>query len=223
MNFQIIQVLEQDELRQIVMRLAGGKFVDGKLTAGGPAREVKNNLQVERSGPELTDIDQIILAALGRNQALQSFAFAKRILLPLFNRYENGMQYGAHVDAAVMGKGADQIRTDLSMTVFLSDPASYDGGELALQTPLGEEEIKLEAGEAVVYPSSTVHRVTPVTRGVRLAAVTWIQSSVPDERLRAILFDLGNAMRKADESCNQELRTLLHKSYNNLLRHALDV
>jgi PKHD-type hydroxylase len=223
MNFQIIQVLEQDELRQIVMRLAGGKFVDGKLTAGGPAREVKNNLQVERSGPELTDIDQIILAALGRNQALQSFAFAKRILLPLFNRYENGMQYGAHVDAAVMGKGADQIRTDLSMTVFLSDPASYDGGELALQTPLGEEEIKLEAGEAVVYPSSTVHRVTPVTRGVRLAAVTWIQSSVPDERLRAILFDLGNAMRKADESGNQELRTLLHKSYNNLLRHALDV
>jgi PKHD-type hydroxylase len=223
MNFQIIQVLDQDELRQIVTRLAGGKFVDGKLTAGGPAREVKNNLQVERSGPELTDIDQIILAALGRNQALQSFAFAKRILLPLFNRYENGMQYGAHVDAAVMGKGADQIRTDLSMTVFLNDPASYDGGELALQTPLGEEEIKLEAGEAVVYPSTTVHRVTPVTRGVRLAAVTWIQSSVPDERLRAILFDLGNAMRKADESGNQELRTLLHKSYNNLLRHALDV
>ena len=223
MNFQIIQVLEQDELRQIVTRLAGGKFVDGKLTAGGPAREVKNNLQVERLGPELTDIDQIILAALGRSQALQSFAFAKRILLPLFNRYENGMEYGAHVDAAVMGKGADQIRTDLSITVFLSDPASYEGGELALQTPLGEEEIKLEAGEAVVYPSTTVHRVTPVTRGVRLAAVTWIQSSVPDERLRAILFDLGGAMRKADESGDQELRTLLHKSYNNLLRHALDV
>src|ERR1700733_11943373 len=154
MNFQIIQVLEQDELRQIVTRLAGGKFVDGKLTAGGPAREVKNNLQVERLGPELTDIDQIILAALGRSQALQSFAFAKRILLPLFNRYENGMEYGAHVDAAVMGKGADQIRTDLSITVFLSDPASYEGGELALQTPLGEEEIKLEAGEAVVYPST---------------------------------------------------------------------
>ena len=223
MNFQIIQILEQDELRQVVTRLAGGKFVDGKLTAGGPAREVKNNLQVERLGPELTDIDQIILAALRRSQALQSFAFAKRILLPLFNRYENGMEYGAHVDAAVMGKGADQIRTDLSMTVFLSDPASYEGGELALQTPLGEEEIKLEAGEAVVYSSTTVHRVTPVTRGVRLAAVTWIQSSVPDERLRAILFDLGNAMRKADESGNQELRTLLHKSYNNLLRHALDV
>jgi len=223
MNFQIIQILEQDELRQVVTRLAGGKFVDGKLTAGGPAREVKNNLQVERLGPELTDIDQIILAALRRSQALQSFAFAKRILLPLFNRYEIGMEYGAHVDAAVMGKGADQIRTDLSMTVFLSDPASYEGGELALQTPLGEEEIKLEAGEAVVYSSTTVHRVTPVTRGVRLAAVTWIQSSVPDERLRAILFDLGNAMRKADESGNQELRTLLHKSYNNLLRHALDV
>jgi PKHD-type hydroxylase len=221
MNFQIVQILEPDELRQIVQGLASGKFVDGKLTAFGPAREVKNNLQVERLGPELTGIDQIILAALGRNQELQSFAFAKRILLPMFNRYENGMQYGAHVDSAVMGKGADQIRTDLSMTIFLSDPASYDGGELALQSPLGEEEIKLEAGEAVVYSSTTVHRVTPVTRGVRLAAVSWIQSSVPDERLRAILFDLGSAMRKADEGGDQELRTSLHKSYNNLLRYAI--
>jgi PKHD-type hydroxylase len=178
---------------------------------------------VERLGPEITGIDQIILAALGRSQELQSFAFAKRILLPLFNRYENGMEYGAHVDSAVMGKGADQIRTDLSMTIFLSDPASYDGGELALQSPLGEEEIKLEAGEAVVYPSTTVHRVTPVTRGVRLAAVTWIQSSVPDERLRAILFDVGSAMRKSDEGGDPELRTLLHKSYNNLLRYAIQL
>jgi PKHD-type hydroxylase len=223
MNFQIFRILEQGELNQILPRLAGGTFVDGKLTASGPAREVKNNLQVERSGREPTDLDHIILAAVRRNRPLQSFAFAKRIMLPLFNRYEQGMHYGAHVDSAVMGQGAEQIRTDLSMTVFLSDPASYDGGELALESPLGEQEIKLDAGEAVVYSSTTVHRVTPVTRGVRLAAVTWIQSSVPDERLRAILFDLGCALAKADAAGDPELRTLLHKSYNNLLRHSLDL
>jgi PKHD-type hydroxylase len=223
MNYQIVRILEPEELAQILPRLAAGKFVDGKLTASGPAREVKNNLQVERSGPELTELDQILLAAVRRNPLFQAFSFAKRILLPVFNRYEVGMEYGPHVDSAVMGKGAEQIRTDLSMTIFLSDPASYEGGELALETPLGEDEIKLDAGEAVVYPSTTVHRVTPVTRGVRLAAITWIQSSVPDERLRGILFDLRNAVAKADSAGDPELRTLLHKSYNNLLRLALDL
>jgi PKHD-type hydroxylase len=223
MNFQIVRILDQDELRQIVPRLACGKFVDGKLTAEGPAREVKNNLQIERSDPELTDLDQIILAALRRNQVFQSFAFAKRIMLPLFNRYENGMEYGAHVDSAVMGKGAEQIRSDLSMTIFLSDPASYDGGELALEFPLGEQEIKLDAGEAVVYPSTLVHRVTAVTRGVRLAAVTWIMSSVPDERLRGILFDLNQAMSHASAKGDHDLGVLLSKSYNNLLRYAIEL
>jgi PKHD-type hydroxylase len=121
-----------------------------------------------------------------------------------------------------MGKGADQIRTDLSMTIFLSDPASYDGGELALETPFGEQEIKLDAGEAIVYPSTTVHRVIPVTRGVRLAAVTWIQSSVRDDRLRSVLFDLKQAVERADQDAYAEFRLVLNKAYNNLLRYAIE-
>jgi PKHD-type hydroxylase len=223
MSFQVFRILEQEELARIVSILTPQSFVDGKLTSTGPARDVKNNLQAERSGSEPNEADKIVLAALHRNQALQSFAFARRILLPLFNRYETGMQYGSHVDSAVMGKGGDQIRTDLSMTIFLSDPARYDGGELTLEMPFGEQEIKLDAGEGVVYPSTTVHRVTPVTRGVRLAAVTWIQSSVHDERLRCILFDLNRAASQAGANGDRDLSVLLSKSYNNLLRFAIEL
>ena len=217
MNFQVDRILGQDEVARVLSALATRTFVDGKLTATGPAREVKENLQAERPDAQPTDADQIILTALQRNQTFQSFAFPRRIMLPLFNRYEPGMNYGAHVDSAVMGTGTGQIRTDFSMTIFLSDPGSYEGGELALETPFGEQEIKLDAGEAIVYPSTTVHRVTPVTRGVRLAAVTWIQSSVRDERLREVLFDLKRAMSEPDSS------VLLHKIYNNLLRHAIEL
>jgi PKHD-type hydroxylase len=223
MNILIVRILEQDELRDVVEGLANGQFVDGKLTAEGPAREVKHNLQAERAGLSLAEIDRIVLGAVGRSQEFQSFAYAKCVMVPLYNRYEAGMEYGCHVDSAVMGKGADQIRTDLSMTIFLSDPASYDGGELALESPVGEETIKLEAGEAVIYPSTMLHRVTPVTRGVRLAAVTWIQSRVRDERLRAMLIDLNRAVKRADAGADQELRMLLHKAYNNLLRYGLDM
>jgi PKHD-type hydroxylase len=223
MDFQVLRILDQDELSTIVSLLGRQSFVDGKLTSTGPARDVKNNLQAERGSGEPNEADRIVLAALHRSQVLQSFAFAKRILLPLFNRYENGMQYGSHVDSAVMGRGGEQMRTDLSMTIFLNDPASYDGGELILETPFGEQEIKLDAGEAVVYPSTTIHSVTPVTRGVRLAAVTWIQSSVRDERLRAILIDLNRAAGQAGAHGDRDLSVLLNKSYNNLLRYGIDL
>jgi PKHD-type hydroxylase len=218
MNFQVDRILGPEEVARVLSALSSRTFVDGKLTASGPAREVKENLQADRPDAEPTDADQIILAALQRNQLFQSFAFPRRIMLPLFNRYEPGMQYGAHVDSAVMGTGTGQIRTDLAMTIFLSDPASYDGGELALETPFGEQEIKLDAGEAIVYPATTVHRVMPVTRGVRLAAVSWIQSSVRDERLRELLFDLKRAMSEP-----QQDPVLLHKIYSNLLRYAIEL
>jgi PKHD-type hydroxylase len=223
MSFQIVRILESQEVAGVLSALAGQTFVDGKLTAVGPARDVKDNLQADRPDGLPTAADQIVLAALRRNQVFQSFAFARRILLPLFNRYDPGMQYGAHVDSAVMGKGADQIRTDLSMTIFLSDPASYDGGELCLESPFGEQEVKLDAGEAIVYPSTAVHRVAPVTRGIRLAAVTWVQCSVRDEKLRAILFDLKRAVDGAEAAANAELTLLLNKTYNNLLRYGVDL
>jgi len=217
MNFQVFPILDRGEVDRIVAGLRHRTFVDGKVTAAGAAREAKNNLQVERSGPDPTDLDQMVQAALRRNKDFQSFAFPKRLMMPIFSCYEPGMQYGWHVDNAVMGTGNDSVRTDLAITIFLSDPATYTGGELVLEMPMGEQEIKLDAGEAIVYPATTVHQVAPVTQGRRLAAVTWVQSAVSDERLRAILFDLGKANEQAGAN------TLLNKSYHNLLRYAIDL
>jgi PKHD-type hydroxylase len=223
MHCRIFPILEKAEVVQVVSSLSQSLFVDGKKTATGRAREVKHNLQVDRSGPDVTDRDQLILAALGRNEAFQTFAFPKRLMLPAFSRYEAGMEYGAHVDSAVMGHGDEALRSDLAATLFLSDPASYEGGELVLELPFGEQEIKLEAGEAVVYSATSLHRVAPVTRGVRLVALTWIQSMVRDDRLRAVLTDLSAAVRKADRSGDDELAAVLNKSYHNLLRYAVEL
>jgi PKHD-type hydroxylase len=223
MNFQVVRILKQDEVNGALAWLARQTFGEGKLTALGIAREVKNNLQAERAGLEPTPIDQMILDALSRDPLIQSFAYPRRITLPLYNRHEPGMEYGNHVDSPTMGTGPGQIRTDLSWTIYLGDPASYDGGELVLEMPFGEEEIKLDAGEAIVYPSTTVHCVAPVTRGVRLAAVGWMQSAVPDERLRAILFDLNKSVKYAEAHGPHEHALLLNKSYSNLLRLALQL
>lgn len=223
MNFQVFRILEIQEVNRIDQALARHLFVDGKVTANGLAREVKRNLQVERSGPDLTDLDQIVLSGLRRHEAFQAFALPKRTMLPIFSRYESGMEYGWHVDDAVMGIGAQALRSDLAMTIFLSDPASYVGGELILETPSGEQEIKLDAGEAVVYSATSVHRVAAITQGIRVAAVTWVQSAVRDERLRGILFDLSTAIKQADAGAGGKTRTLLSKSYQNLLRYAIDL
>ena len=223
MNFQVFRILEIHEVNRIDQALARQVFVDGKVTANGLAREVKRNLQVERSGPDLTDLDQIVLSGLRRHEAFQAFALPKRMMLPIFSRYESGMEYGWHVDDAVMGTGTQALRSDLAITIFLSDPASYVGGELILETSSGEQEIKLDAGEAVVYSATSVHRVAAITQGIRVAAVTWVQSAVRDERLRGILFDLGTAIKQADAGAGGKTRTLLSKSYQNLLRYAIDL
>jgi PKHD-type hydroxylase len=223
MDFQISQVLEQSELQRIVSGLADQVFTDGKLTATGLARRVKNNLQASRTGPQVTDVDQIIFNAFWRNEAIQTFALPKRQTLPQFSRYDPGMEYGSHVDAAVIGSGNDAMRADLASTLFLSDPSTYDGGELILELPSGAQEIKLEAGEAIVYSATSLHRVAPVTKGSRLVALTWIQSTVPDERLRSILFDLHIALKQADAGADNKLTTSLSRSYHNLLRFAVSL
>ena len=223
MDFQISQVLERSELQQIISSLSSRTFVDGKLTAQGLARKVKNNLQASRAKPEPDDIDQLVFAAFRRNELLQRFAIPGRQTLPVFSRYEPGMEYGPHVDGAVMASGTDVVRTDLASTLFLSDPASYDGGELILQLPFGDQEIKLDAGEAIVYSATALHRVAPVTRGIRLVALSWIQSAVPDERLRAILFDLSGALKRAESLGDTQLATDLNKSYHNLLRFGIHI
>jgi PKHD-type hydroxylase len=181
---------------------------------------VKHNLQAKRESAAPTEIDLILTAAFNRHRDFQAFAMPGRFVTPICSRYEPGMQYGAHVDNSIMG-GAHALRTDLAMTLFVSPPGSYDGGELVLHLASGEQEIKLDGGEAVVYSASSVHHVAPVTRGVRLAVVTWFQSRVRDERLREILYDLNRAVQRT-EKADPELSILLSKSYHNLVRYAAE-
>jgi PKHD-type hydroxylase len=218
MNYQVIRLLVPEEVRRITEGLANVTFADGKATSTGLAREVKNNLQVVRDAQNLSELDQVVVSAWERNIEFQAFAIPRYILTPLFSRYEPGMEYGAHVDGALMGP--QRTRTDLAMTVFLQSPASYEGGELVVELPMGQQEIKLDAGEAIVYPASSLHRVARVTRGVRLAVVTWIQSAVPDSCLREILFDLSHASNTAQAMGNRDLSVQLTKAYQNLLRYA---
>ncbi len=227
MEIQTLTVLSQDEVERLLSELSEAVFVDGKASAKGAAAEVKQNLQLDRSASDWSELDNLIFKALRRNRHFQSFAQPKRVLSPIYSRYGPGMHYGQHIDSAVMG--AQPMRTDLSVTIFLSPPGSYDGGELAIQSSLGEEEVKLAAGEAVIYPSTSLHRVKPVTRGVRMAIVTWVQCSVRDERLRSILVDLSvvlektEALGKTDGASNSDVFQLLNKSYQNLLRYAVDL
>jgi PKHD-type hydroxylase len=216
MDYQIIPVLEPAQVAHVLDVLKSHPFADGRATAHGGARDVKNNLQAERAGDSLAALDRLVTDALYSNSLFQAFAFPKRIRPPVFSRYEPGMQYGAHVDGAIMNDQGSMLRADLSVTVFLSQPESYDGGELVIEMPFGEEEIKLAAGEAVIYPSDTVHRVAPVTRGARMAAVTWVQTAVRDSHMRTLLFDLHRAIQQVEAGADPML--LLSKSYHNLLR-----
>lgn len=216
MNYLAVRLLQPAEVDGVVSELAQRTFADGKLTASGLARDVKNNLQV--SGRETDGLAEIVAAAFRRSPEFQAFALPRRFARPIFSRYDPGMEYGTHIDQALMG----EVRTDLSVTVYLSRPETYDGGELVIQMPLGNQEIKLDAGEAIVYPSNCLHYVAPVTRGVRLAAVTWVQSLVRDESLRGILCDLHQAMQEPAVAKNPNLTLLLGKSFHNLLRYAAD-
>ncbi|MGH9723198.1 MAG: Fe2+-dependent dioxygenase [Bryobacteraceae bacterium] len=221
MELQVLPVLSTEEVQRFVAELSRATFVDGRATAVGVAQDVKQNLQLPRAGNEWAPLDEIVFSALRRNREFQIFAHPKRILAPTYSRYEPGMHYGTHIDGAIMG-APHPMRTDLAVTIFLSAPESYEGGELIIELPLGEQEVKLAAGEAVVYPATTLHRVAPVTRGMRQAAVTWIQCAVRDERIRAVLYDLSKAVDRAEAAQDKEGVLLLSKCYHNLLRYAVD-
>jgi PKHD-type hydroxylase len=215
MSYLVVRVLDSAECERIVQGLAAVPFVDGKATAGKLAAEVKNNLQMQRQDQQPQGLDHEILVALKRNETFKAQVIPQRIALPLFAKYEPGMEYGLHVDSAIMGQ-TELMRTDMAMTIFLTPPTSYDGGELIVHEALGEQEIKLDAGEAVVYPATTLHRVAPVTRGQRIVAVTWIQSLVRDPQAREILADLHSLIEDTTLTRNQRMR--LGKCQQNLLR-----
>ncbi len=210
----IADLLDADGLKTVRDAVAAGNFADGAATAGWSARLVKNNEQM-RQGPAAQAAQKRVLDALSANPVFTAAVLPQRIAPPLISRYGKGMGYGTHVDNPLM----NGLRTDVSVTVFLSDPADYDGGELVIETMSGEGSYKLEAGAAVIYPSTTLHRVTEVKRGTREVAVTWVQSLVRSAERRELLFDLERAIRGifGREGKTAEL-DLLQKTAANLRR-----
>jgi PKHD-type hydroxylase len=215
MFVKIPAVLEPSEVSEIARGLGAARFEDGRATANGPAARVKNNLQAD-GGEELR---RLVLAGLARSERFRQAAMPKTVMAPVFNRYDAGMEYGAHVDAPTT-RGADPVRLDASVTVFLSDPGTYEGGELVIETLSGGIGIKLAAGDAVVYPASTLHRVAKVRSGTRLAAITWVRSLVRDPAQRELLCELDVArasLEKRAPDARAEL-DLLNRTLCNLVR-----
>jgi PKHD-type hydroxylase len=208
-----------------MLERAGPAWVDGRVTAGHQGAQVKRNLQIDESSPVARDAGDIVVAALERNPRFISAALPHRVYPPLFNRYEGGMQFGTHVDGAVrlVPGSAAKLRADISATLFLADPESYDGGELVIEDTQGSHSIKLPAGHLIVYPADSRHRITPVTRGVRLASFFWVQSLVRDASRRRLLFDLDNAIQRlAATNGDESARVARVGSYHHLLRMWVD-
>lgn len=215
----IDQILPPEKLERIRKALDGGQFQDGRSTAGWHAKLVKNNEQLKVSGREAEALRAEVEKALTEHPLFQMAVRPARITPLIFSRYRDGMTYGNHVDDPVMGRGANRLRTDVSFTLFLDDPESYDGGELVTETTAGEQSYKLPAGAAVVYPSSTLHRVDPVTRGQRRVAIGWAQSTIREPAQREVLFDLDTARRQLFEREGKTTEfDLLTKSLANLQR-----
>jgi len=217
MLIQIPNVLTKDEIELALRELRQGAYEDGSVSAGEIATQVKKNLQLKRDAEAMAKIKPMLLGALKRNAEFQAAALPLKIRDPLLNRYDVGMTYGLHVDNALMGEPAT-IRTDISATLFLSSPQDYDGGELVIQEISAQRRIKLPAGCMVVYASTNSHRVEPVTRGTRLAAIIWAQSMVRNEVRRDILFDLNQIMDSVDKKIDAAERMALASIYHNLLR-----
>lgn len=219
----IEQVLTPTQLQTIQGHLQTAKFSDGKLTAGTFAQGVKDNEQAVIDQSLANCIDQIITPAIQNNPLFKAAIRPKKIRPCLLSRYTSGMAYGWHTDNALMGQGEYCTRSDVSLTLFLSDPESYGGGELIIDTGFGEQSFKLQAGSLVAYPSTFLHQVTAVTTGVRLAAVTWVESWVRSLQDREMLFDLDTVQRSLFKQSGKTIELdLLNKTYANLLRQWVD-
>lgn len=212
-------VLTAEELGAIRNELRGASYVDGASTAGWSAREVKKNLQVAINTESLTKLQETVRNAFLRSAELQASLLPFSVTQALFNRYDVGMTYGLHVDSALMGGLGNSVRSDVAITVFLSDPDTYDGGELVVKVNGLECKFKLEAGSVIAYPANSLHQVTPVTRGARYAAVIWVQSLVRDASKRELLWDLDNAKRQIFGKEGKSVTfDAISRSHANLLR-----
>ena len=228
MLLKIPQLLKAEEVDTLLTLAAQGPFIDGRETAGVLLHDVKHNEQFKATPDQVKMMGGILQQALERDQLLQRFAWPRKVKPPLLSRYAPGMAYGSHYDQPVMGN-RDPMRSDMSLTIFLSDPDSYDGGELNLETPFGTHLVKLPPGDGAVYATMMKHQVNPVTRGERLALVTWIQSMIKEPDKRQILFDITSARQalrdaKPDTSSDAQSEAqetaddLLHKTVANLMR-----
>ncbi len=226
MMLKIDGVLSPERLRECKAILDEGPWIDGNETSGHQSRLAKRNAQLAQNSDAANRAAQLVMAALGQAPMFVAAALPLKVQMPMFNRYAEGETFGNHVDNAIRQlHGSDQrIRTDLSCTVFLSDPDGYDGGELVVEDMFGEHRVKLPAGSLVLYPSSSLHRVEPVTRGVRIASVFWLQSMVRENAAREHLFRLDTTIQKltAEKGGGNESVVELTNLYHNLLRRWAD-
>ena len=223
MLLAIPSLLSSDQVAEVRRLIDGGRWIDGRSTAGKQSGLAKHNLQLAADCERGKDAQKIVTAALAANGLFTSAALPRAIVPPLFNRYDGdeGHAFGNHVDNAIRFlPDGSSLRTDLSATLFLSAPGDYDGGELVIEDSYGGHAVKLEAGDLVLYPSTSLHRVEPVTRGSRVAAFFWIESRVRDDAQRTILLDMDAAIRSLAQSLGDEREEVVSLTgcYHNLLR-----
>lgn len=212
-------LLHGDILQQVLALVNELNFVDGKATASGAAREAKNNLQSEPGSPALHTLQNIVMQAVGQHPLIQTAVFPLRMYPPMVSKYGPGMAYGWHTDSPMMAAENQLMRIDSSMTLFLSDPDTYDGGELVIHTESGYVPFKLPKGDAIIYPTTRLHAVNNVTRGTRTAVVTWMQCSVREAEKREILFQLKYVQEAiAQRDIHSLENQLLMRVHSNLLR-----
>ncbi|KRA14658.1 MULTISPECIES: Fe2+-dependent dioxygenase [unclassified Lysobacter] len=223
MLLHVPKVLSPEQVAHCRERLAQAGWADGRITAGYQSAKAKDNAQLPENDPVARELGAIILDALAKNPTFFSAALPQRVFPPLFNRYEGGQAFGFHVDNAIRYDrsrgGMDTVRTDLSATLFLSAPEEYDGGELVIEDTYGSHSIKLAAGDLVLYPGTSLHKVTPVTRGARLASFFWIQSLLREDAQRRLMFELDVSIRRLTADVPEHPALVqLTGVYHNLLR-----
>jgi PKHD-type hydroxylase len=221
MLLQVAEVLTGAQVREARTLLDAAEWVDGRVTAGHQSARAKDNQQIAEGHPAARKVGETIVAALARNPLFRSAALPLHVFPPLFNRYSGGQSFGSHVDNAVRAVSgtAHQLRTDLSATLFLSEPDEYVGGELVIEDTFGVQSVKLAAGNMILYPASSLHHVRPVTRGARVSSFFWIQSMVRDDGQRTLLFDLDLSIQRLGADVPEHPSVLqLTGVYHNLLR-----
>ncbi len=226
MLLQIPNLLSAEQVKHCRALMDAAEWVDGQVTAGHQSGRAKNNMQLPENSQAALQMGDLILGALGKNPLFISAALPLKVFPPLFNRYQGGQSFGTHVDNAIRQVGGTEhrVRTDLSATLFFSEPGEYDGGELTVEDNYGVQSIKLNAGSLILYPASSLHHVTPVTRGARLASFFWIQSMVRDDAQRTLLFDLDTSIQRLSQDAPDHPSVVqLTGVYHNLLRRWADV